>query len=361
MSDVFRYELYKDDCLNILKTLLDNSLDSIVTDPPYGINFMNSRWDYNIPSIEIWKECYRVIKPGGHLISFGGTRTYHRLVVSIEDAGFDIRDQVQWIYGSGFPKNLDVGKSIEKSFEGDNSSESQKWSGWGTALKPAHEPICLTRKRLDGTVANNVVKWGTGSINIDACRVDGTKEGRWPANIIHDSSEEVVSCFPITNIRPGSPTRNNKAGPYSSERTWSTSKTPGQQGRGYTDTGSAARFFYSAKAGKSERDAGLNGFPSLIRNDGRNQDLFTGNNPYNRGNNPKVNHHPTVKPIDLMRYLCRLVTPVGGTLLDPFMGSGSTGIGALLEGFNFVGIENNEEYFEIAKSRIEYFVNNGVK
>lgn len=357
MNEQLKYELYEGDCLDILATIPENSLDSIVTDPPYGISFMNSGWDYDIPSIEIWKECYRVIKPGGHLISFGGTRTYHRLAVSIEDAGFDIRDQVQWIYGSGFPKSLDIGKALDK----EGNSESEKWSGWGTALKPAHEPICLARKRIGGTIVNNVLKWGTGGINIDLCRVGDTNEGRWPANVIHDSSDEVVSYFPITNTKPGSPTRNNKVGPYSSDRTWSTSITKGREGRGYVDTGSAARFFYSAKAGKEERDAGLDSLPSVIRNDGRRPELASGNNPYNRSNNLKTNHHPTVKPLALMRYLCRLVTPVGGTLLDPFMGSGSTGIGALLEGFNFIGIEKNEEYFQIAEKRIEYFINSGVK
>jgi len=269
------------------------------------------------------------------------------MAVRIEDAGFEIRDMIAWVYGSGFPKSLDVSKAIDKAagaerevvgkMENPASSiysqsenemsrdvpitapatpEAKQWQGWGTALKPALEPITVARKPLIGTVAENVLQHGTGAINVDGGRVGE----RWPANFIHDGSEEVVGLFPVTNTKPGSAVRNNKNNPYGSERTLGVSKTPAQQTAGYTDTGSAARFFYCAKASKADRDE---------------------------------NHHPTVKPTDLMRYLCRLVTPQTGIVLDPFMGSGSTGKAAMLEGFAFVGIEREAEYIDIAKARIQ--------
>ena len=423
-----KVDLYNDDCLNVLKTFSDNSIDSVVTDPPYGLAFMGKKWDYDVPSEEIWRECLRVLKPGGHLLAFAGTRTQHRMAVRIEDAGFEIRDMIAWVYGSGFPKSLDVSKAIDKArtedvepvrvvcrairaamdanglksrdltqhfgdchprlidhwaardtdsqpalptweqwqklrdvlgmcdehdsevwrlngrkgqpgdtwqtaevigyHEGqppgfgehrfnvcdtairEASDAARQWQGWGTALKPALEPITVARKPLVGTVAANVLEHGTGALNIDGCRVgtdDGENRarpsrtpntilnggkgtnltasehnviGRWPANLIHDGSEEVLKF-----------------------------------------AGDAACFFYCAKASKKDRDEG--------------------------------NNHPTVKPTDLMRYLCRLVTPPNGTVLDPFMGSGSTGKAAKLDGFNFVGIEMNEEYFKIAEARIK--------
>jgi site-specific DNA-methyltransferase (adenine-specific) len=312
---------------------------------------MGKRWDYDVPSVEVWAECLRVLKSGGHLLAFAGTRTQHRMAVRIEDAGFEIRDMIAWVYGSGFPKSLDVSKAIDKaagadrevirtpmtahSTAGKGSSnelderpwmtkarelgyhehagntpatpEAKQWQGWGTALKPALEPITVARKPLIGTVAENVLQHGTGAINVDGCRV-GEREreqftgikngrinaygdyfyakgekalpvGRWPANFIHDGSEEATDLL-----------------------------------------GDSARFFYCAKASKADRGE---------------------------------NHHPTVKPTDLMRYLCRLVTPPSGIVLDPFMGSGSTGKAAMLEGFAFVGIEREAEYVEIAKARIE--------
>lgn len=282
------------DCLEKLKELPDNSVDSIVTDPPYGLSFMGKKWDYDVPSEDIWCECFRVLKHGGHLLSFAGTRTQHRMAVRIEDAGFEIRDMIAWVYGSGFPKSHNL---------------KDEWQGWGTALKPALEPITVARKPLIGTVAANVLEHGTGALNIDGCRVGvdgGTTKGskpqgegngiygaglhgnceinqldagRWPANLIHDGSDEVVSL-----------------------------------------AGEQARFFYCAKASKKDRGE---------------------------------NNHPTVKPTDLMRYLCRLVTPPNGIVLDPFMGSGSTGKAARLEGLNFIGIEREAEYVEIAKARID--------
>ena len=365
------------DCLDVLKTMPDNSVDSIVTDPPYGLTsnkkggsgaasvtlenpygrarigtgngaggFMGMKWDSDVPSIEIWTECLRVLKPGGHLLAFAGTRTQHRMACRIEDAGFEIRDMIAWVYGSGFPK-----------------SHNGEWGG--TALKPALEPITMARKPLVGTVAANWAEHGTGALNIDGCRVATNPEfddprlggngswssdkmaknvyeggyagervsssalGRWPANLIHDGSDEVLAAFPQSAGQQG-----NVSGTEPSE------KTSGIFGDfvgrvaslARNDGGSAARFFYCAKASKKERNEGVN---------------------------EKENHHPTVKPIDLMRYLCRLVTPPNGVVLDPFAGSGSTGCAALLEGFKFIGIEREAAYIDIARARIDSAVREG--
>jgi DNA modification methylase len=337
------YQLHLGDCLEVLATLPDNSVDSIVTDPPYGLSFMGKKWDYDVPSVAIWEQCLRVLKPGGHLLAFAGTRTQHRMAVRIEDAGFEIRDIIAWVYGSGFPKSLNVSKAIDKaagaerdvigSYKGASNigkestnsyittesgtatdvfitapatPEAQQWSGWGTALKPALEPITMARKPLSGTVAETVLQHGTGAINVDGCRIEAEKatgwggggsklyegglsrdggearlttSGRWPANIIHDGSNEAALALK-----------------------------------------SGARFFYTAKAGKDDRETD--------------------------------NNHPTVKPTMLMAYLCRLVTPPGGTVLDPFMGSGSTGKAATVNGFRFIGIERDPEYHKIAMARI---------
>lgn len=423
------FDLHLGDCLATLKTLPDNSIDSIVTDPPYGLSFMGKKWDYDVPSVEIWAECLRVLKPGGHLLAFAGTRTQHRMAVRIEAAGFEIRDMIAWVYGSGFPKSLDVSKAIDKSagaarterlapkpgHEGHVGRDSMKalresgalsgaggfsrpwmhdpqkvenahwnfapatdaarqWQGWGTALKPALEPITVARKPLVGTVASNVLEWGTGAINVDGCRVGvdemprtkstgvlasenramsganyaretvGTVTGRWPANLIHDGSDEVVAGFPVTGP--------SKAAMYRGGLTGSVYGNGDQNHeglRGHDDNGgSAARFFYCAKASKHDREEGLEGFDAAPRQgvgalcDG------------GRESQPRANIHPTVKPTDLMRYLCRLVTPPGGVVLDPFMGSGSTGKAAMLEGFRFVGCEMSPEYLEIARARIAH-------
>lgn len=401
--------LHCGDNIFVLRKMADASVDSIVTDPPYGLFFMGKKWDYDVPSVELWSECLRVLKPGGHLLAFAGTRTQHRMAVRIEDAGFEIRDMIAWVYGSGFPKSLDVSKAIDKAGgaspreqaelfrarrkasgmtreqvaeycgctlssvrdweegrsrsvgapvefiipsesyrakladllgysaderqligltkdrrndgtgyglghsgelrAGGNTDAARRWQGWGTALKPALEPICVARKPLVGTVAENVLSHGTGALNIDGCRVGtegGTRKdaplkrasvsaygdglngggrvpidaGRWPANLIHDGSDDVAAL-----------------------------------------AGNAARLFYCAKASRRDRSEG--------------------------------NTHPTVKPTDLMRYLCRLVTPPGGIVLDPFMGSGSTGKGALLEGFKFIGVEIDENYVNISRARVD--------
>jgi site-specific DNA-methyltransferase (adenine-specific) len=364
------HDVHNGDCRKVMATLDAKSVDAIVSDPPYGLSFMGKGWDHGVPGVEFWTEAFRVAKPGAHLLAFGGTRTYHRLACAIEDAGWEIRDCVMWVYGNGFPKSHDVSKSIDKAagverevlsetFRGDRAGTSagimgeavpridvvtapatdaaRQWQGWGTALKPAWEPIIVARKPLVGTVAENVLTHGTGGINVDGCRV-GTERvvslkglgqnanmnddnwkgissrpaptvsaGRWPANLIHDGSDEVVGL-----------------------------------------TGDAARFFYCAKASKADRDEGCDGLDEL-QTHSRKPD---GKSTFELSDRqPSRNHHPTVKPTDLMRYLCRLVTPPGGTVLDPFCGSGSTGKAAILEGFQFVGIEREDEYVAIAKAR----------
>jgi DNA modification methylase len=406
-------ELLLGDCRERLKELPDCSVDSIVTDPPYELGFMGKSWDASgvAYDVEVWRECLRVLKHGGHLLSFGGSRTYHRMACAIEDAGFQIRDQIMWVYGSGFPKSLNISKAIDKAAGAERevtgerrgvvkgtggrynwhtdedstgqtiiqdtspaTAEAEVWDGWGTALKPAHEPIVLARKPLVGTVANNVLKYGVGGINIDGCRVDGVPPsvpqpslrpngfdsghalgtgkgsngemsqalGRFPANFIHDGSDEVLQLFPDTKGGTWNTTRGARHFNNDGEPTgYATSKSD-------SSTGSAARFFYCAKASKKDRNEGLDGFEMVVAGgmQGR-QDGSLGSVTMNK------NHHPTVKPTDLMRYLCRLITPPNGTVLDPFTGSGSTGKAAVLEGFSFIGVEQSEEYIEIAKARIE--------
>ena len=407
------------DCRERLKELADCSVDSVVTDPPYELGFMGKSWDSTgvAYDVTVWQECLRVLKPGGHLLAFGGSRTYHRLAVAIEDAGFQIRDQIMWVYGSGFPKSLNISKAIDKQagverevvgytdphdprtamarsiYGGDiqegagignpitapATAEAKEWDGWGTALKPAHEPIVMARKPLDGTVANNVLTHGVGGINIDGCRVgradgddsiagnrtatfgtqdtlsggDGSggwsqnEQGRFPANFIHDGSDEVVELFPQTSPSKAAARGGTNPNPMD----WGNNRSDGDIVKGHTDNGgSAARFFYCAKANKKDRNQGLDGFEEK-RPDERS---VTGMGTFEeKGVAKQANHHPTVKPTDLMRYLCRLVTPPNGTVLDPFLGSGSTGKAAVAEGFSFIGVEQSEEYLTIAKARIE--------
>jgi site-specific DNA-methyltransferase (adenine-specific) len=416
------YQLHHGDCLEVLKTMADNSVDSIVTDPPYGLSFMGKKWDYDVPAVQVWAECLRVLKPGGHLLAFAGTRTQHRMAVRIEDAGFEIRDMIAWVYGSGFPKSLDVSKAIDKAAGAEReivglhpcpatprvgtfnasfdtavitapaTEAARQWQGWGTALKPALEPITVARKPLGKkTVATNVLEHRTGAINVDGCRVGYVSEddkgnpmrfatskrsmertfgkggekgdggmfdpnrqglpidhskGRWPANLIHDGSDEVVALFPVTGASKATPRNNGDFKSVAKGRDLP-HVTYGHDDNG----GTAARFFYCAKASKKDRDEGCEGLDVLPGGS-----LSGGADT--RGDTPKTNqpmrhnHHPTVKPTDLMRYLCRLVTPPEGIVLDPFMGSGSTGKAAVLEGFKFIGIERDTEYLEIAKARI---------
>jgi len=376
------HELHHGNCLDILRTMPDCSVDAVVTDPPYGLSFMGKKWDYDVPSTEIWAECLRVLKPGGYLLAFAGTRTQHRMAVRIEDAGFEIRDMLAWMYGSGFPKSHNVSIAIDKAdgadrdIVGTNSNHrlgqskglppgvamtgqphtgegnitapatdaAKQWQGWGTALKPAMEPITMARKPFKATVAQNVQEWGTGAINIDGCRIgaddkcEPPKAGykrhetdaayafagdakfqttganihpdtRWPANVLHDGSAEILQGM-----------------------------------------GEAARFFYTPKACKDDRDDGCEMMDvKQYSHDGREKRL---ENTYQRNDSKAHNFHPTVKPTDLMRYLCRMVTPTGGIVLDPFTGSGSTGRGAVLEGFRFIGCEMDADYITIAKARI---------
>jgi len=405
-----------------MKTIPDNYVDSVVTDPPYGISFMGHKWDYDVPSVDIWKECLRILKPGGHLLSFGGTRTYHRVVVNIEDAGFEIRDMVAWVYGQGFPKSLNVGKTMDKYLKTGNASwngtgdssngnlgytklqfeqgyrpddysdrhqskkeiteeEAKQWDGWGTALKPVIEPICLARKPLEGNVVKNVLKYGTGAININGCRVPtneaipinkleqwsgfGQKErpayvptvnndGRWPANLIHDGSEEVTGLFPTSKGFSGGGV--NGAG-FRTIYVNGENQNKQIPANYFNDNGSASRFFYYVKANKRDRNEGCEDLPlSERRTHGEQNPDLSGSSYNTTGQHPAKgrNNHPTVKPTALMQYLCKLVTQPNGIILDPFMGSGSTGKGALLEGFRFIGIEMDEGYFNIAQKRLEF-------
>tara|TARA_Y100001970_G_scaffold94716_1_gene119366 strand:- start:107 stop:1045 length:939 start_codon:yes stop_codon:yes gene_type:complete len=299
-------KLFNGNCLEKLGELQCACVDAIITDPPYGLSFMGKKWDYEVPSVDIWKECLRVLKPGGHLLSFSSARTYHRMACNVEDAGFEIRDQIMWVYGSGFPK----GK---------------------TQLKPSHEPIVMARKggkkqelRIDDCRVG-IEKIENGRFNrkeqdpkkikfVDKPTEKKIVQGRWPANLIHDGSEEVVNLFPEVQGIVGSKAKGNMQ--FLGTKKGSQSGNRG----GKIDFGSAARFFYCAKASNSDRGKG--------------------------------NNHPTVKPIDLMRYLIRLVCPVGSVVLDPFMGSGTTGKAALEEGMEFIGIEQSKEYIDISKKRL---------
>lgn len=439
--------LFNDNNMESMKHLQDNSVDSVITDPPYGLSFMNKKWDYEVPSIDFWKEVYRVLKPGGHILSFGGTRTYHRMVVNIEDAGFEIRDQIQYIYGSGFPKSLNIGKAVDK-IEGNErkvvgskgtyrdirsgsldvqltenrdrievleTKGSSEYEGWGSALKPSVEPIVLARKPLsEKSISENVMRWRTGGLNIDGCRIgfQGDKPnqidckrnkenqtgwamgtlsdrenpyipndtGRFPANVILECCcDEVIQgeshvkmrnklngediCKDATSYKIGAGVPNydyNDKGDihtnpdcpcYIMDEQSGVSKSTkmrtgdrdsflnsndvfGIKNDGKTKRienfgdGGASRFFYRAKVSKKERNLGLDDIS---------------------------NTHPTVKPINLLTYLCRLITPERGIILDPFMGSGSTGVAALLEGFDFIGMELEKDYYEVAQKRIENY------
>lgn len=374
------FEIVHADNLEFLARLRPECIDAFVEDPPYGLAFMSKAWDYAVPGPEYFAEQLRVAKPGAHLVAFGGTRTYHRLACAVEDAGWELRDCLMWLYGTGFPKSLDVSKAIDKAegaerqiigrkklnprdsrtyiptrgggYSGTQSSPNdgmnitapateaaKHWDGWGTALKPAWEPIILARKPFKATVANNVLAHGVGALNIDGCRIgtskaaphsprkgqdrifgeyaaqDGSESGhnpnigRWPANVILDPEAGAV-------------------------------------------LGEPARFFYCAKASKGERELGLEDFNPQQVGDGRETPA---DNAYQRGKTERKNTHTTVKPIALMQWLCRLVTPPGGIVCDPFCGSGSTGCAAVSEGFSFLGVEREAEYVAIANARVAHW------
>lgn len=440
------WELIQADCRAVLACMSDNSVDAVVTDPPYhltsivkrfgGANaapagfgtdgafsrasrgFMGQEWDGGDIAFNpaLWAEVLRVLKPGGHMVAFSGTRTYHRMACAIEDSGFEIRDQIAWVYGSGFPKSHDVSKALDKMAGAEREVIGQKrgqgnipndrgewglkpntpvdvtapatdaarqWHGWGTALKPAFEPICLARKPLDGTVAANVLAHGVGALNIDGCRIEaegentarqsgvnsgvygvdnranvrgGSDLGRFPANFAHDGSAEVVALFPgeagaaAPVTRRGSDKFRNTYGAFRGNVDEGGSTFQG-------DSGSAARFFYCAKASKRDREEGLDHLPrqagGTVGNDGKH--MTRKEEDY--APEARANIHPTVKPTELMQWLCRLVTPPGGLVFDPFTGSGSTGKAALLEGFRFIGAEMTPEYIPIARARLEWAAN----
>jgi DNA modification methylase len=473
-------ELLHGDCVELMRAMPDCSVDSVVTDPPYGLEFMGKEWDAPWKSGEVVKvtdeatngtfhtkgfkhgvrysrgrqemlafqewfevvaaEALRVLKPGGHLLAFGGTRTYHRMACAIEDAGFEIRDSIHWVYGSGFPKSLNVGKAIDKAAGAERevvgtrtdmvpaarsrltcrrygawgegitptapaTEEAARWEGWGTALKPAHEPVVVARKPLSGTVAGNVLVWGTGGLNIDGCRVGSEKrthgwarrsqsftqertdtaaglfagnghgrtisEGRWPANIVLDGAAAAA-----LDQQSGEASYNPK-GTFGKQRGNQPTDTPaafavrkdGDGVFGYGDRGGASRFFtqsdfgpddwpfvYQAKPSRRERNAGLDGLPEKHTDFGGQGKPGAGFNEVTHGKAPQAaaNHHPTVKPVALMRHLVRLVTPPGGTVLDPFAGSGTTLVAAVLEGMNAIGCEMTDEYLPIIEGRVAW-------
>jgi DNA modification methylase len=481
LNDDNSVRLLVGDCREVLKDFPDASVDSVVTDPPYELGFMGKKWDASGVAYDVglWGEVLRVLKPGGHLLAFGGTRTYHRMAVAIEDAGFEVRDSLHWLYGSGFPKSHNVSKAIDKAAGAERevvgsvtkgssplpnnhdghwndgqvdgtfditapaTDSAKQWDGWGTALKPAHEPIVVARKPLVGTVAGNVLEFGTGALNIDGCRVGHNEEckvlpaqknglhneklqqggrhkdtlelkpeGRWPANIVFTHSVECVqvgtredditingegndnlfhgnfkgghdqsprtavsgiwNCVegcPVGELDGQSGTTKGTArvGPPGGT-TFDGSEMRAEVGTWFGDTGGASRFFtvtewdpvsdipfrYVAKPSKKERNAGLDGLEEKRESDRKKDDGVGGDNPRNRSNTAKVNHHPTVKPIALMRWLVKLVTPPGGKVLDPFAGSGTTLVAATLEGFDAVGVEFTEEYVPIIEGRVAW-------
>ena len=425
-------DLRQGDCLEVLKTIPDNSVDSVVVDPPYHLTsskgdrkgFMGKEWDGGDIAFrtDVWSECLRVLKPGGHLLSFSHSRTYHRMAVAIEDAGFEIRDQIMWIYGSGFPKSHNIGKAIQKQSgdvkvvgkkigmgttgnsyvsnneeyiggdkgvykkEYDDIEIENDYEGWGTALKPAHEPIVMARKPLsEKSIAENVLKWGTGGINIDGCRIGSEmissgkskvvgggqlngantrveieetfSNGRFPANIMFDEEAGKVLDEQSGVLKSGYVAEHHKT----KDSSWfgASGQYSSNSSQKHDLVGGASRFFYCPKTSKKERNAGLDGFEKKT-SAWMSPDSRTDKENYDRTSpgferwkpQPRANNHPTVKPIKLMEYLITLVTPKGGVVMDCFMGSGSTGVAARNLGFKFIGIEREQEYMDIAKQRI---------
>ena len=374
--EVGEARVFLGDCRDVLKTLADCSVDSVVTDPPYELGFMGKKWDSTgiAYDVTVWEECLRVLKPGGHILAFGGSRTFHRMAVAIEDAGFEIRDSIAWISSKTFPKSLNVRKAIDKT-----GVAGSAWEGWGTGLKNVVEPIVVGRKPLVGTVAANVLEWGVGGLNIDASRiatsdsfgggakatsgfskgyehdgwVPGSDKGRWPANVILDEYSAGLLDEQTGHLHSAGRDRAAPGG-----KTFGGAEMRAGEGQWYRDSGGASRFFYCATASKSDRNEGLDGLADGVAGsfEGNVAELSgrkIGANP-DKPNQPGKNTHPTVKPTTLMRYLIKLVTPAGGTVLDPFTGSGSTGKAALLDGYKFVGAELTEEYLPIIEGRLTW-------
>jgi site-specific DNA-methyltransferase (adenine-specific) len=388
------WRMHHGDCREVMASMDADSVDAIVSDPPYGLAFMGKGWDHAVPGVEFWAEALRVAKPGAHLVAFGGTRTFHRLACAIEDAGWEVRDTLSWLYGSGFPKSHDVSKAMDKAagaerevvsewrtgrsgtlggkaaFGGISGEDvrtitapatnlARQWSGWGTALKPAWEPIILARKPLAGTVAANVALHGTGALNVDGCRVEYASDGDKAAALAGDAfkrkdTSDAGWSRPWMNDQEKVAAVNARAKERAQSGRWPANVVLDEDAA--AQVGEPSRFFFVAKASRREREAGLEGVPERVSGgmsgtaDGT---LLTGSG--NVRNNRAANHHPTVKPIALMRWLCRLVTPPGGVVLDPFTGSGTTGCAAVLEGFGFVGIEQDAEYVAIAEARIAHW------
>jgi DNA modification methylase len=406
-----QWQVITGDCLEVMRGMDAGSVDAVITDPPYGLSFMGKEWDHGVPGVHFWQEALRVAKPGAMMLAFGGTRTFHRLAVAIEDAGWELRDTIMWLYGSGFPKSHDISKAIDKAagkereVVGTNGNgrpnrvgkysnalaqaqtiggvvtapatdAARQWHGWGTALKPAWEPILVAMKPLNGTYANNALTHGVAGFWIDGNRI-GTEQvetharrngtgtslewnkftsgpdwkpephdpGRWPANVIHDGSDEVLAGFPVTTTGK----YNGASNGLTSVTNYGHKSRPPHE----ASTGSAARFFYCAKSSRAERDAGLEGMTKARQGNRPGSPDPTGKFPDHDQREKGGNNHPTVKPLALMRYLARLTkTPTGGVVLDPFAGSGSTGCAAVMEGRGFIGIEIDEDYADIARARI---------
>ena len=412
--------------LDLLAAVRDNFAHAVVTDPPYGLGFMGKDWDKALPDPRTWSECLRVLRPGGHLVAFGAPRLVHRLTCQIEDAGFEVRDQLLWLFATGFPKSLDVSKAIDaaagavrervmvptkpgnkheqagpialgasgmRDVSAPASPEAARWSGWGTALKPAYEPIVLARKPLDGTVAQTAQRWGTGAINVDGCRVETednlnggaySKEravdassfglgatgaeyvqpaGRWPANLVLDEAAGAMldAQSGTTKSTQGKPRKGAPGEGYGMTHTGAEYSDSGGASRFFArvDFGEVDRFMYCPKASRSEREAGLDGLPQRVVDPSREEDAAARDNPRTgagRSGEARRNHHATVKPIELMRWLVRLVTPPGGIVLEPFAGSGTTPAACALEDVDCLAMELDADYVEIARARVAHAV-----
>lgn len=394
------YKIYNGDMLDMLQVIKPESIDAIVCDPPYELGFMNKSWDSTGIAFkkETWQNCFEVLKPGGYLLAFGGSRTYHRIACAIEDAGFEIRDCIMYLYGCGFSKSYNIGLAIDKKNGIDNRTgnirtdgvnnqnicydfktmkpkfeeriDQNEWQGWGTCLKPAYEPIIVARKPFKGSVVDNIIKYRVGGLNIDECRVGETGdkietgEGRFPANVITDGSEEVRSGLPETKSSGGNYTMQDFSNFKSSMMHFTNKKCEKPRincdKQFPIDSGSAMRYFYSAKASKKDRDEGLDAFEERKTTDGCIRANVETARKFGANSALRKNIHPTCKPTELMQYLVRLVSPKGATILDPFMGSGSTGKAVMFENrerdanYKFIGIELTDEYLPIAQARIEY-------